>query len=76
MDGRTPAAGVGVVDDVVVDEGCGMEQLDGRGDPGDAGLRSRVAAAELEAPPGDERADPLALRGELADRVDELRGAR
>ena len=70
-----PAAGVRAVQDVVVDQRRGLEQLERRARLGDAGVL-RLATGRPPAEPGQDGAQALAARGQVRDRVHEGRGQR
>ena len=81
MQGRSPAAGVRMIDDVVVDEGRGVEELEGSGCLGEPGARlgprgQLAAGGQLEAPPQEDGSDPLAAAGVGDERVTDLGGVR
>ena len=70
-----------MVDDVVVDERGGVEELQGGGRLGESGPRSRTrggfgAGDELVPPPQEDRADALAAAGERDEALPDLRGVR
>ena len=75
VDAGRAAAGVGAVDDVVVDQGGGLEELEGRPGTDHRGVL-RVAARRPPAPVAQPRTQPLAPGGEPGDGLQQRQRVR
>ena len=79
VQGRTAATGVRIVDDIIMDERGGVEQLERTGclsqTYGDVacGPGADLTSGELETPPQQDGTDPLAPASELDERFADRR---